>query len=279
MSIKYHGITDKLTKVRESMGAQYVPFVPNIEIDETLPAGSSIEVLFHPSGLLVRRGRPVVAYIRDHTFGVLSPNPVHRKKIHFTVCATLKSMKRQGRFERYRVITRDDNRYPVDIGTPKWGIYKEVTVSLYPCQYCLGNVGYKCFHVGLSQAQKQEIVKSFDAKEAFSLLRQQFSIFKAAMEDSKSALLPSGYPRNWRSHSREFRQTKDFTCEQCGVRLRNRPELTDAHHKIPDKSDIRYDNLACLCKLCHQEHHPHYKVPGHVRYAIEAERRSQGISS
>lgn len=288
MKINSQPITDKLEKIRRQVGGKWVDFVPAaISIDEDLPEGQPVSALFHESGLLIYNGRPVFAYIRDHTVGGFPYDPKFRKKIHFTVCAALTGMKRQGRFERYRVITREDNRYPVDISV---GGYRAVEREerLYPCQYCLGNAGYRCFDYRMPPHIKDGIIQGFDAREAFPLLRQQFAIFKKAMTGAKSAMLPSGYPRNWQRHSKEFRKSRNFTCEPrnapnpkdrgCGVCLSEYPWLTDAHHKIPDKSDIRYDNLLCLCKLCHQSRHPHhYSVSLEDKRIIENARRRQGI--
>ena len=144
MKIKSQPVTDKLEEIRRQVGGKMIPFIPTATpIDEYLPEGKSVSVLFHESGLLIYNGRPVFAYIRDHIVGGPFDNPHQRKKVHFTVCAALKGMQQQGRFERYRVITRDDNRYPIDISVGSRTIEKEV--QLYPCQFCLGNAGYRCF--------------------------------------------------------------------------------------------------------------------------------------
>lgn len=289
MKIEGGAITDQLEEIRIRLGCARFPFVPAlapIEIDEKLPQGTEINALFDESGLLVYKGHPVFAYIRDHMsshiYGDSSLNPVDLKKIHFTVCKTLKQKKKQGQIDRYRVINRDSNRYPIDIKEGSRTVEKQV--QLYPCQYCLGNVGYQCFRYEMPKEEKLAIVREFDAREAFPLLQQQFSVFKAAMADAKSAMLSTDYPGNWRGpqgYSYEFRKSRKFICEgkKCGVDLSAYPRCLDAHHVSGNKPDCRNGNLRCLCKLCHQkEHNNFYPVSEEYRRIIEEERRKQGIS-
>lgn len=277
MKIDHEVITNKIETVRTDLGCQRVLYTPvriSLGIDEDLPPGTRINTLFHESGLLIRRGQPVFAYIRDHTIGSFL-TPFMRKKIHFTACQKLREMKAGGRFSRYKVINRDSNIYPIDISNTV-----EREVSLYPCQFCLEEVGYHCFSMGMSKKEKRTIVEKFDAREALPLLRQQFEIFKEVMKDARSAMLPTGYPKNWPKISHEIRQSRKFICEICSVNLSAHPRLTDAHHIDGDKTNIRSDNLLCLCKICHSEQpqHSHYRVSDNDRQIIERERREQGIS-
>ena len=279
MKIESEAITEQLEKIRVQLGGERVLFIPvcaPIEIDEDLPPDAEISELFDDSGLLIYKGQPVFAYIRDHTVGDFSLHPAELRKVHFTVCQTLQQMEKQGRIERYRVINRDSNRYPIDIMERSRAVEKQV--QLYPCQYCLGNVGYRCFRYEMPKEERRKIVKEFDAREAFPLLRQQFSMFRAAMANAKSAMLSTDYSRIWPKHSLEFRQSRKFICDDCTLDLSAHQRLIDAHHVNGDKPDIRYDNLLCLCKLCHQNRHSHYyHVNEADRRIIEEERKKQNI--
>lgn len=201
MRIDDRRVTRQLERVRKRHGLDVVPFAPkplDVNIDEDITTIDEVKNLFHPSGLLVRDGQLVLAYIRDHTSLDSVLDPVRCKKVHFTVCTTLKNMKTWGRFERYRITNRQTNRYVVDVNA--WGRIEEREVKLYPCQYCLSNVKYHNFHYGMRGDEKRFILKSFDVKEAFFLLRTRLTRFREqnallshATRNTKSAMVPSRY--------------------------------------------------------------------------------------
>ena len=267
----------ELESIRRRVGAKLVafPFDP-IKINDDLTSVSEVEALFHPSGFLMNRGVPVFVYIRDHTVKGYSL-PEDANKIHFSQCKTLRNMKQQGRFEyRYRVTNRDDNRYLIDTKR-LWGSSKEKEVNLYPCQNCLAKVSYQCFHWQMVPSEKQKIIKNFDAKVAFALIGEQFDLFRKDIEKSglSSGSLPAGYSSSWPKISREYRRSKNYTCEQCGVRLRHAPRCLDLHHIDHDKQNIRDSNMLCLCKCCHAEQHDHYyPVPDDCKHLIEKARKN-----
>lgn len=274
----------KLERIRVRHGLDPVAFVPRPaqeDVDEDLTTFAQVEGLFHPSGLLVRDGQPVLAYIRDHTSLGAYLDPGKCRRVHFTVCTALKSMKKQGRFERYRITNRQSNRYVVDV-SDGWGQTRERETELFPCQYCLGNIEYQGFRYEMPGNEKRFILENFDAKELFHLLgrrltrfSEQNSLLRRATKRAKSATLPSGYPDDWRKVSESIRHRRDFTCEGCGVRLSDYSRLLDVHHVDGDKRNVKDSNLRCLCKLCHNDKHSHYHVKEADRLLIEAQRAVQ----
>lgn len=268
------GITQRLEAIRISMGAGKADYKPRpparrIEVDME---GKSVESLFHPSGLLIIDNRPVFAYIPDHFYKNFFDNPGELRRVHFAVCRTLQQMKSKGKWDKYRITNRDDDLYPIDTA----GHPKRRNVRLYPCKNCLKKVRYKCFsYRHMSSQQQNEIVESFSAKEARDLLWQQFDIFK----DLKSAQMPTGYAVNHKKISRAYRANKNFTCEKCGVNLKHKQECIDTHHISGVKNDNRYENLQCLCKLCHAKEHPHYRPSLECRQIIKQAREMQGITN
>lgn len=278
---KVRNIIRDLRSIRKKVGADLVDFpFDRMPIDDDLTSILEVEALFHPSGFLMDRGMPVFVYIRDHTeSGYLSPQ--NARKIHFYKCRKLQEMKQQGKFEqRYRKTNRDDNRYLIDV--KRWtgkGAEKEKEVVLYPCQYCLAAVSYQCFHPRMISDEKDKIVRKFDAKVAFALIRQQFEIFRQEVENRKlsSANIPAGYPSSWEKISREYRRSKNYTCEHCGVRLSRAPGCLDVHHKDFDKQNILNSNLVCLCKCCHARQHKHYRLSLYCKDLIKREQRIQKI--
>lgn len=262
-------IAKKLEAIRTAMGADkadYQPRPPARRIEMDLE-GKSVETLFHASGLLIRDNRPVIAYIPDNSYKGFWGNPYLLNRVHIAVCHTLRQMKKKGRWDKYRITNRDDDLYPIDIHRVR------KLARLYPCKHCLAQVDYKCWG-RLSWAQRSEVVKSFSAKEAQGLLQQQFDIFKGL----KPAEIPTGYARIHSKISRDYRARKNFTCEKCGVKLAHAERCADTHHINRVKNDNRDENLQCLCKLCHAEEHPHYRVSADCRHIIEQARRQQGIT-
>ncbi len=269
-------ITARLEEIRKQVGGRKVDFIPPPPpgtIDSDIDP-RKVKDLFD-GGILTRDGQPVFVYIRDHSFQDHKNRknfPEDGYKIHFAVCQTLTNMKKKGRYEaRYRITSRDNDRYLIDVGN------KEKEVPLFPCWHCLSNVDYRCFN-SMDDHTKQKIREEFKAKQAFELLWQQFVIFKRQTKGLSPASLSAWYSKYWRFVSEKYRKSRNYTCEECGVRLGNYRRCVDTHHKNADKTNSRYDNLACLCKLCHAKEHPHYRVSPECRRIIEEARgRQQGI--
>ena len=278
-----HEITARLSKILQRVGgepAEFIPPPPKELIDTDIEDIDGLKELFHPGGLLIHNGQPVFVYIRDHTEfdSDTDLTPEKCKKIHFTVCRTLRSMKQQGRFERYRKTNRKDDKYDIDV-TKGWNEAEVRRVKLFPCKNCLAKSDYHCFDYSMEESVKQKIIERFNAKEALSLLWQQFNIFKKVMAGAKSASYPTGYPANWPKISETVRRVRHYTCEECEVKLNQKDhrQCLDVHHKNADKQNNRDDNLLCLCKLCHAGKHPHYQVALGCREIIKTARRQQRI--
>ena len=282
MKINDKAITEQLEAIRRQVGGERAAFTPRPfpdKQDRDLKTPEAVEALFHASGLLIDAGRPVFAYIRDHTVRQYSDDPNSRNRVHFTVCEKLQEMKNSGRFARYRLTHRDGDAYLVDV-SEGWGRSRELDgQTLYPCKYCLANVGYHCYSKDMRAREKDEIVLTFEAKEAYRLLWQHFDAFRQSVSSMTSSLVPTGYPKGWNETSARFRKLQNYTCQKCGVNLTRHRNLTDTHHIDGDKPNVRYGNLSCLCKICHSEEpsHSHYKISRYVRDVINRERRRQGI--
>lgn len=64
-----------------------------------------------------------------------------------------------------------------------------------------------------------------------------------------------GYPKNWETISRNFREHHDFTCESCGLHITDPYDqhFIHVHHKNGCKTINDASNLQCLCLRCHSE--------------------------
>ena len=233
-------------------------------VDETLPDGKGIGVLFDEgSGLLMRNDAPVFAYIRDHSVSEFNlQNPRELKRLHFSVCKTLRYMERLCLRERYQTTNRDSGRYVIELNGGR-----EHEVELYPCQNCMDKLCYKGFHEDMSWYDKRIAIKGFSPKEAIGYIGDYF---RAYVEELRHDFQSAGYPKNWGRISSTYRASRGYVCEKnravpldagagCGVNLSSVTRLADCHHINGVKSNCDYENLCCLCRECHGKLHNHYK--------------------
>lgn len=268
-----NAVIRRLDAIRQRVGGEKAEFVPRIE-DRDLATPEEVEDLFHHSGLLIYLQNPVFVYIRDHTVGTFV-DTIDRRKIHFSVCTTLRNMRNQGRFERYRRTTRVDDVYLIDIRSGKGG---ERELPLFPCKHCLKEVDYPRYRIALGRDDRQRIVEEFRARDALEFLREKFKVFDSKTRNVRSAGLSAGYSSDWSQLSRWYKELRGFTCEECGVQLSDDQRLLDMHHIDGNKRNNQGQNLRCLCKLCHARTHPHYNVSDHSSELILEARRRQGLS-
>ena len=63
-----------------------------------------------------------------------------------------------------------------------------------------------------------------------------------------------GYTQEWAEKSKSYRQSKNFTCENCGIKLDGADGYyLDSHHINGRKTNNSNANLKCLCVLCHSK--------------------------
>ena len=167
--------TRRLQEIRRSYGIQKEPFkLPKFE---TVMPGSEIQELFHSSRLLVKNGRVVFAYIRDHRtrrdLHKTGLDPRRMYKVHMAACEALKEMKAKMRLQRYVITESTDDKREIDIGGDD-----VVKVRLHPCQYCLGETCYRGFNRDtMTYRERMTIVNEFRAKDVMPHLNTIMKIF------------------------------------------------------------------------------------------------------
>lgn len=64
-----------------------------------------------------------------------------------------------------------------------------------------------------------------------------------------------GYITFWSQVSEAYRRSKNWTCEKCGLRLRDNRKYLHTHHKDGNKLNNSRNNFESLCILCHAFEH------------------------
>ena len=251
------GATSRLSRIRERHGLDKhwwnpAEAIPPRPIDVII-SGDDID-LTSPTGgpALLFEGEVVLAYIRDHAW--LRPRKRYAierlRRVHFSACVTWKSMDAMGRGHRYRVTNSDRDEYTIDISGGH-----SIDVALLPCQNCLEETDYRCWRE-MSPGARDRLKQDFSAREALSLMREQFALFGEQTRGHQAALWPTGYPKNWKRVSEAAKERAGHICEECGDR-----GPLHTHHIDSDKANIERRNLQVLCRPCHARKHPHMRWP------------------
>lgn len=174
-----------------------------------------------------------------------------KPRFHLCRCTTIDSFIESGSFHHHYVRANTD---PVPVNDMDNG-NTEILVSNLPlCKLCCGMM------VGNNVHNSAEFVE---------LLRQ----VRGAAEITEVDIL--GYTRDWHQVSEEYKESMQYTCEKCGLRIDNLfdREYIHCHHINGNKTDNRKENLQCLCIRCHSqvdEHHRRMLLSGGNKVNLDA---------
>ncbi len=233
----------KLKQALERLGVQVGKAKPYVSV-------GTIEVLPELIGTQIKYDADGIYYVDDngvshkgflykqrfffHDYGDKMP------KFHIRLCSAIQDFGRDAyRFandEPIKVIARDRGMRGREI---------EVK-NLQLCSYCASMVLFSEDSGVRNSTDFVEILKAGEPQEEQEEL--ELDIF--------------GYVRDWERISTEYRESKEYTCEKCGLHIDD-PMLRfymHTHHKDGNKQNNKLNNLQCLCVRCHaniDESHQH----------------------
>lgn len=245
--------------------------------DQLSSSGIEIELddLESEEGLLSVRGRQVILFIPDHGFKVESAlsDSSAGNKFHVADCKTLDSMKRQNRFNRYKVTNNMSGKFEI-YGTSEFNNEVEGEAELHVCKNCINQLNYKGIANNTVLARNQ-LVQNFNLEEFFTTYSSLFK--KLPKQHIKEAR--KGYSKDWDKISTKIRSKVNYECQHCGVNLFYNKRLLHVHHRNGEKSDNSTDNLIPLCADCHRKEpfHGHMFVKHEDTQKINQLRSEQGV--
>ena len=203
------------------------------------------DVVIGPGGLLTYKGEQVLLYIRRE-----------ERRFHIMDCNTLQEMRRKGVFEKYVIATRTDGLFLIHRENSISGEIEEDEVELKVCKNCLRMMNWRGYADTWSYPKKKKIWIEFDISDFFA----EYATVFQSLPNRKDTAPPDYYVSGWSRISLQYREKRNWTCENCGVNLQGYKKLLHCHHKNGVPSDNQEGNFQALCLICHSEQPFHYRV-------------------
>ena len=222
----------------------------DIQLEEGIQVNLS-EVGVTNNGLFIYRERQVLLYIQDHRGGVqgaLDNGSVGNK---------LEEMRGKGRYERY-VATNDlSGEFYIAGHDPDSGKSIDGRTRLKVCKNCLSKLYYQKYRRRIDRRTLDRSVAAFDLEAFFD----KYKSFFPHMPRRRAGQFDGQYTADWGEVSRRYKETKDFTCENCHLDLRKVSSLLHVHHINGVKTNNSPANLKALCIECHSQQPDHNRIP------------------
>lgn len=272
--MKLHVDFNALLRAVNTMGAKerilsLNSTLPDLEeIDVQLKQGISVdinEIKVLDNSLLSYKGRQVLLYIQDHSWNIMAAinDGAQGKKYHVSNCSTLTNMRLQGRYDRYVATNDIDGFFLIDGINQDTGKLIEGKTELKVCQNCLKHLNYKKYKGSSSLMQ---VFNTFSLEEFFTTYQSYFKY----QPKYKAGEINSTYTDDWSDTSNKYKDSVQWTCEDCKIQLKDNRALLHTHHINGVKQDNFTSNLKALCCECHakQSNHAHMKISSEQKHQL-----------
>lgn len=207
------------------------------------------EMRFDPQGIFVKDNRgnehQVFLYKRDYHLSKWVP------RFHICRCRTIDEFIMSGGFNDHYMRT---NCEPVKVADMDENYKIKEVEGLPLCRNCYSVI---------------RRYGNIDSTEFAELLREAHEEVEPEVEKDIF-----GYTRDWEKVSHNYRENKNYTCEECGLRIDDPydRQYMHCHHISGEKTDNDTSNLKCLCLYCHahvNERHLRRLTTGANRFAYQ----------
>jgi hypothetical protein len=209
--------------------------IKGVDFEEAFKSGS---ISFEDDGIYLEYdGKKYMGYMFiQEAYITYNGGPVKFPKFHVLKCRTIQEFISSGRFkQRYEF-----SNYNVNDLVDKQTRTKYDNVKLEICSYC----------------KSDYFDEINDTQDFYDLLD------KSDIEKNKIEVDIFGYVRDWPNISRDYKESQNYTCENCSIQPNgkiNHKRWWHVHH-INNEKTINDDyNLKCLCILCHANVDSHHK--------------------
>lgn len=259
-----------LNSLRKKLGADLIEtfsvgvssILTIADLEEMATSGKDInsdEIRVLEDGTLAYKDSRVLLYIRDKKLYNNGDASDSLPRFHVADCETLRTMRKNRRFDRYVVSIRTDGKF--DLNILRNNKAKHELHELQVCMNCLDHLSYKGCNKN-NYSEKRSLRDNFTIDEYFSIYPR--SLFSAKPKYTSADAPLNKYPKNWDEISSAFRKNVGYKCQnvECGVDLSSvqHRRYLHVHHKNGATNDCDYSNLEALCIYCHAEEFMHAHV-------------------
>ena len=235
----FEGLKDVLRlrgyTIDDTKGA-YTPIIPEDVTREEIEKG---KIDFKDTGIFVidENGEHRQIYLYKRKYHL---DKYGKPRYHICKCDTIDIFLARGSFQKEYRRANTETVPVIDLDDENKGKDKQIS-NLPLCKNCV----YKMMQQGLS------VSSSMDSEEFVELLKQACQ----TVPQQEVEVDIFGYTKDWEQINRKYRETKDYTCERCGIHIENPydRQFIHVHHKNGNRLDNRLVNLECLCIRCHSE--------------------------
>ena len=197
-----------------------------------------------PDGTLIKINLYIATKEIDR-YALNSIVPKDLYKYHLYKCSTISTMFNSGRKHRYKINNRKDGSFYYTFHNFNGTILKKVNnQKLNVCKNCLSKF--------LRKSASDYDVENFNLKNFHKQNNGFFNFDTSRFENGEEARA-NIYPKEWTKISKQIKDKKNYTCENCNWKAKDRYEkrFLHTHHQNGDKRNNTNDNLTVLCIKCH----------------------------